>query len=392
MQADIDQNESDADAAIAALQTDVDGNEADADAAIAALQANTAPGTIVGQMNYWNGTSWQTINPGNTGSVLQLVGTTPTWVLNPDIVAPVITLTGNATVTIELGAIYTDAGATATDLSGDITVTTSGTVDTSTIGSYIITYTATDASGNEATAVVRTVNVVDDTTAPVITVTSGTDTVRAGSTWTDAGATADGGETVTTSGTVDTSTIGTYTKTYSATDASGNVGTATRTVTVEVVVTFYQGGIVFLLDGSGGGLIAAVEDQSSDIKWYDYAFTTTGATATYIGTGSANTDAIISDQGAPETSYAAGLARAYTGGGFTDWFLPSKNELNQMYTKKAIINTTASANGGSNFSANYYWSSTESYNVRAWMQYFGNGYQEDYFKNYTCFVRAVRAF
>ena len=144
MQADIDQNESDADAAIAALQTDVDGNEADADAAIAALQANTPPGTIVGQMNYWNGTSWQTINPGNTGSVLQLVGTTPTWVLNPDIVAPVITLTGNATVTIELGAIYTDAGATATDLSGDITVTTSGTVDTSTVGTYTITYSATD--------------------------------------------------------------------------------------------------------------------------------------------------------------------------------------------------------------------------------------------------------
>ena len=53
-----------------------------------------------------------------------------------------------------------------------------------------------------------------------------------GSTWTDAGATADGGETVTPSGTVDTSTVGTYTITYSATDAEGNTGTATRTVTV----------------------------------------------------------------------------------------------------------------------------------------------------------------
>ena len=71
-----------------------------------------------------------------------------------------------------------------------------------------------------------------DTTAPVITVTSGTDTVELGATWTDAGATADGGETVTSSGTVDTNTVGTYTITYSATDASGNEGTATRTVTV----------------------------------------------------------------------------------------------------------------------------------------------------------------
>ena len=68
--------------------------------------------------------------------------------------------------------------------------------------------------------------------APVITVTSGTDTVEQGATWTDAGATADGGETVTASGTVDTSAAGTYTITYTATDAAGNVGTATRTVTV----------------------------------------------------------------------------------------------------------------------------------------------------------------
>ena len=82
----------------------------------------------------------------------------------------------------------------------------SGTVDTDTVGTYTITYTATDASGNVGTAT-RTVTVVD-TTAPVITVTSGTDTVEQGSTWTDAGATADGGETVTVSGTVDTILIG----------------------------------------------------------------------------------------------------------------------------------------------------------------------------------------
>ena len=55
-----------------------------------------------------------------------------------------------------------------------------------------------------------------------------TDTVEMGSTWTDAGATADGGETVTSSGTVDTSTVGTSTITYSATDAEENTGTATR--------------------------------------------------------------------------------------------------------------------------------------------------------------------
>ena len=146
-----------------------------------------------------------------------------------DTVAPVITVTSGVD-TIELGSTWTDAGATAD--TGE-TVTVSGAVDTNTVGAYTITYTATDAAGNIGTAT-RTVTVVDNV-APVITVTSGTDTVVWGLTWTDAGATADGGETVTVSGSVDTSTAGTYTITYTATDASGNVGTATRTVTVSEV-------------------------------------------------------------------------------------------------------------------------------------------------------------
>ena len=74
-----------------------------------------------------------------------------------------------------------------------------------------------------------------DAIRPVITVTSGVDTVLQGSTWTDAGATADTGETVTVvSNTVNTSAAGIYTVTYSATDTAGNVGTATRIVTVDL--------------------------------------------------------------------------------------------------------------------------------------------------------------
>ena len=164
---------------------------------------------------------------------------------------------------------------------------------------------------------------------------------------------------------------------------------------------FYQGGVVFYIFESGDtgyiagethGLIAAVADQSSGIRWYNGSNTTTGASATTIGTGSANTDAIIAAQGATETSYAAGLARAYSGGGYTDWFLPSKDELNKMYLNRATINTTAASNGGSNFANADYWSSTEyDYNL-AWEQYFFNGYQNYYNKYYTDIVRAVRAF
>ena len=153
-----------------------------------------------------------------------------------DTTAPVITITGDATVTIELGTTYTDEGATATDLSGDITVTSTSTVDTSVVGSYTVTYTATDSSGNEATAVTRTVNVVD-TTAPVITITGDNPvTIELGSTYTDEGATAtdlSGDITVTSTSTVDTSVVGSYTVTYTATDSSGNEATAvTRTVNV----------------------------------------------------------------------------------------------------------------------------------------------------------------
>ena len=70
-----------------------------------------------------------------------------------------------------------------------------------------------------------------DTVSPVLTVLGANPaTVELGATYTDAGATSDGGETVSSSGTVDTNTVGSYTITYSATDAAGNTGTATRTV------------------------------------------------------------------------------------------------------------------------------------------------------------------
>ena len=160
---------------------------------------------------------------------------------------------------------------------------------------------------------------------------------------------------------------------------------------------FHQGGVVFhifaggYVEGEIHGLIAAVQDLPSGIGWYNGSYVTTGATATALGTGSANTDAIISAQGATE-NYAAALARAYTGGGYTDWFLPSKDELNKMYLNRAAINTTAAVNGGSDFSTNYYWSSTEADSSVAFIQDFSNGDQFILDKQFGYFVRAIRAF
>ena len=159
-----------------------------------------------------------------------------------DTTVPVITLTGEATVTIEVGSTYTDAGATATDnYDGDLTssIVTVSTVDETTVGTYTLTYNVTDANGNVAVEVTRTVNVVD-TTVPVITLTGeSTVTIEVGSTYTDAGATAtdnyDGDITssIVTVSTVDVTTVGTYTLTYNVTDANGNVAVeVTRTVNV----------------------------------------------------------------------------------------------------------------------------------------------------------------
>mgnify|MGYP000754815930 CR=1 FL=1 len=146
-----------------------------------------------------------------------------------DITLPVVTLNGGD-VTIEMGESYTELGATVSDnYYTGLSATPTGTVNTSAVGTYTITYSATDGSQNEGTAT-RTVTVVD-TTAPVVTVRPGGDMVAMGTSWIDAGAISDGGETISVSGSVDINTIGIYTVTYSAFDGF-NTGTAKRTVTV----------------------------------------------------------------------------------------------------------------------------------------------------------------
>ncbi|MEI7668401.1 MAG: hypothetical protein WCI62_05365, partial [Erysipelotrichaceae bacterium] len=110
----------------------------------------------------------------------------------------------------------------------------------------------------------------------------------------------------------------------------------------------YKGGIVFyiLQVGDTGydskvvhGLIASTEDQHTNLKWglLDYRYVAVpGGTYTTIGTGSANTDSIIAQNGSGIT-YAAGIAHAYNGGGYTDWYLPSLDELYQLFLNQDIV-------------------------------------------------------
>ncbi|MCK5810809.1 MAG: DUF1800 family protein [Cocleimonas sp.] len=79
----------------------------------------------------------------------------------PDSIRPVITLLGDTMVNITEGSTYIDAGATATDhQAGNLTVTTTGIVDTAKVGTYILTYHAKDNADNKADAKTRTIHVI----------------------------------------------------------------------------------------------------------------------------------------------------------------------------------------------------------------------------------------
>ncbi len=153
---------------------------------------------------------------------------------------------------------------------------------------------------------------------------------------------------------------------------------------------FYQGGVIFYLDGSGGGLVCAINNQSTGTTWGCDGTEISGADGTAIGTGAQNT--IDIEAGCTTPGIAADICANLSLNGYTDWFLPSKDELNEMYINKATIDATAFANGGTAFANTTYWSSSEYNYHNAWRQSFliGNHYYS--YKYYTVYVRAVRAF
>ena len=157
-----------------------------------------------------------------------------------DVVAPVITLEDGTDTVANLGDTYKDPGYKASDdVDGDITnaVKVEGKVDGKTKGSYTLTYSVSDSSGNIC-EIKRKVE-VKDIKAPSISLKGSKDaTIKLGETYTDPGYSAsdniDGDLTdqVSVSGKVDTSKVGSYTITYKVTDSSGNSTTAKRSVFV----------------------------------------------------------------------------------------------------------------------------------------------------------------
>ncbi|MHC1704760.1 MAG: beta strand repeat-containing protein [Tenuifilaceae bacterium] len=153
----------------------------------------------------------------------------------------------------------------------------------------------------------------------------------------------------------------------------------------------YRGGIIayFLVSGDPGydanvrhGIIAAPSDQSTGTQWGCFGTTISGADGIVIGTGNQNTIDIMAD--CATAGIAARLCGDLSLGGYSDWYLPSQDELNKLYLNRVAI-------GG--FANNDYLSSTESNINGAWGLNFLDGTQASFDKSNSSFlVRAVRSF
>lgn len=152
----------------------------------------------------------------------------------------------------------------------------------------------------------------------------------------------------------------------------------------------YEGGIVAYILQSGDpgyvvgerhGLIAAPTDQATDSWWTNTDYPLIGASGTALGTGNANTNIIVTYMGT--SACAARFCSDLVIGIYSDWYLPSKDELNKLYLSKVLIGGFANA---------YYWSSSEYDANYAWYQSFNTGGQFNFSKSQLNRVRAVRSF
>ena len=134
-------------------------------------------------------------------------------------------------------------------------------------------------------------------------------------------------------------------------------------------------------------MVCAIADQNVS-EWGCYGSLIPGADGFAIGTGAQNTADILA--GCSGSGIAAKVCDDLVLNDYTDWFLPSMNELDEMFLNKAAIDATAVAHGGSSFNPTLYWSSTEHTKYLAWGMPFSNGIPSHPLKHVAASVRAVR--
>ena len=142
------------------------------------------------------------------------------------------------------------------------------------------------------------------------------------------------------------------------------------------------GGGTLFYSGATYGLVAANNDIYTDVYWGTFGTEVLG-TGTGLGTGQANTTAII----ATFTGFTAAKAcDDFVSGGFGDWYLPSSEELDYLYFSGSTYISNLNI-------YNNYWSSSQSTPYTAHMQYFLNGVKSDKgYKNVAYAVRPIRTY
>ena len=187
------------------------------------------------------------------------------------------------------------------------------------------------------------------------------------------------------------------------------------------------GGYVFYDKGYYSDGWRYLEAAPSDIGGYAFGYYRPDGTndkmvgtSQAIGSGRYNTERLVeymdidgkaySSSGTATAEYAAKKCLDYIYGKYDDWFLPSKDELCEMYK---VLRCPGGTNHGGNCPdrthpatsteetrnsfdndsyRDYYWSSSEDYSGNAWGQDFDVGDQDYYFRFHDYYVRAVRAF
>jgi hypothetical protein len=149
-----------------------------------------------------------------------------------------------------------------------------------------------------------------------------------------------------------------------------------------IVAYIFQPGDPRYVAGETHGLIATPSNQGvGNTFWGCSGTNIPGAEGIVLGTGNQNTLDIVSECETP--GKVARLCDDLVPGGYSDWYLPSKDELSKLYLNRIAI-------GG--FTGYFYWSSSEVNDLNAWFQDFDDGDQFSTAKTSTCYARAVRAF
>lgn len=134
-------------------------------------------------------------------------------------------------------------------------------------------------------------------------------------------------------------------------------------------------------DGITYAIIVAPKAQggeaSGTLAWKTTQTTTTGTGS--LNNGFNNTAAMVA--AGISLHPAANFCKGLSINGYTDWYLPAKDELNLLYTNRGSLD---------GFVQSYYWSSTQYSSTFSWYQSFDNGFQDTYYKTYSGYVRGVR--